>query len=444
MAKDRMRRRALGLVATMSIATASVASVAAASSDAAAATRTCPAPALATVPCVVAAQNNTSSPTLTSTPTRLVATTVAPGKYAVVASTVVFNSSGPGEPVPFARCTLDDGGAVLDQTVSYTLDQATTVTLLGAVNLAAPTRLSVSCADPTGFASLSADYTRLQATQLGTLRRPRAGTSKTVSCPKPSFSSIPCGIQVQTSASTAIGASDTQVANLNLGAGSYTMIGRVAFGATSSGSANVRCRSDNGVIGLSDGRAFVVQGKTATLTLGSSFSVGPSQPVEVTCALSSGPQATVDSVRLTIVRVAAVVRATSAAKVRCPVKRSTVPCAITAQGGGALTSTHSVYAEAHVAAGNYAVSAAVSVESDDPAGGLHFVDCALVSGAGEFGGAFEVVVGQGGTLFMLDTHMTTAADLTVSCADDSGSGQLTVTSAEITATRVGTLFSAGH
>jgi hypothetical protein len=409
-------------------------------------TSTCPASTLATVPCVVAVQNNTSSPTLTATPTRLVATTVAAGRYAIVASTVVFNSSGPGEPVPFASCTLKAGAAVLDQVVSYTLDQATTVTLLAAANFAAATKLSVSCADPTGSASLTADYTRLQVTRLGTLRVPAEGTSKAVTCPAPSVSSIPCGIQVQTTSPTAVGASDTPVATINLGAGSYTMIGRVAFGATSSGSANVECRSDNSVIGLSDGKAFILQGKTAVLTLGTSFSLGATvQPVEVTCALLDGPQATVDSVRLTIVRVATLVPA-GGAQATCPVRQSTVPCAITAQGGGAaLTSAHSVYAQANIGRGNYAVSAAVSVQSDDPDGGLHLVDCALVSGAGEFGAAFEVVVGQGGTLFMIEAHQSTrSADLTVSCADDSSSGQLTVTSAEITATRVGTLFFLVH
>jgi hypothetical protein len=223
------------------------------------------------------------------------------------------------------------------------------------------------------------------------------------------------------------------------------MIGRVAFSATSSGNANVECMSDNAVVGLSEGKTFVLQGKTAALTLDTSFPLSASpQPVELTCSLLSGPQATAASVRLTIMRVATLVR-TTGAQAKCPVKRSTVPCAITVFAGqAALTSAHSLYAEAKVAAGDYVVSGAVSIESDDPLGGFHSVDCALVSGAGEFGGAFDVVAGQGATLFMLDAHTSGAkADVTLSCADDSGSGQLTVTSAQITATRAGSLLSSG-
>lgn len=442
MAKRHIRLQALVIAAATCIA--GITSVAAASSAVAVSTA-CPAPALATVPCVVAAQNNTSSPTLTPTPTHLVTTSVGAGRYSIVASAVIFNSSGTGEPLPFAYCTLKAGGALLDQTVAYTIDQATTVTLLAAANFTATTRLTISCADPRGFASLTADYARLQATRLGTLRQPAEGTSKAVKCPHATFASIPCAIQVQTSTPVAIGGSPTPVATVELEPGLYTMIGRVAFRATSSGSANVECMSDNAVIGLSEGTAFVLQGKTAALSLGTSFALGASpQPVEVTCSLLGGPQATVASVRLTIVRVATLVRATGA-QAKCPLKRTTVPCAITAQGGAStLTSTHSVVAEAKVAAGDYVVSAAVSVESDDPAGGFHFVDCALVTGAGEFGGAFEVVGGQGATLFMLDVHTNgKKADVTLSCADDSGSGQLSVTEAEITATRVGSLSSIG-
>jgi hypothetical protein len=412
--------------------------------SAGAATQTCPAPALATVPCVITVQNNTTSPILTATPTRLVSTTVAPGKYAIAASAVVFNSSGPGEPVPSAHCTLKAGGTVLDQFVGYTLDQATTVTLLAAGNFTTATKVSVACSDPTGFASLTADYTRLQATQLATLRQV-TGANETPKCPTPKIPSIPCAVQVQTTSPTSVGASLTPVATVNLGAGSYTMIGRVAFSPTSSGSADVQCTADNGVIGLSEGKQFILQGKTAALTLGTSFILGGTQPIEVTCSLLDGSQATVDNVRLTIVRVARLVRATGTTTAKCPVRQKTVPCAITAQGGGSLlTSTHTTYAEAHVAAGDYVVSGAVSLESTEPLAQLHDVDCALVSGPGEFGAAFDVVSSQGGTLFMLDAHTSTKGDLTLSCADDSGGNQFTVSSAEITATRVGTLLASGQ
>jgi hypothetical protein len=433
MAHARTRAWVVLVIAAMTVAAV------AGPSPAGAATQTCPTPKVATVPCVIAVQNNTSSGTLTATPTRLVATTVATGRYAIVATVVVSNSAGTGEPLPFATCTLKAGSTVLDEIVAYTLDQATTVTLVAARNLTAATKLSVWCADPTGFGSLDADYTRLQATHLGTLLRPAEGTTATQTCPKASVTSIPCAIHVQTKTPTVIGATETSVAAVNLAPGSYTMRGRVEFGRSSSSSANVECTSDNGVIGLSTGRQFVLQNKTAELTLGTAFSNGGTQTVEVTCRLLDGAQAIVDSVRLTLVRMAQLDASAS-----CPGRRlSTVPCSITADGGGPLTSTHSTYVDANVAAGTYSVSAAVSVQSDDPAGGFHFVDCALVSGAGEFGAGFEVVAGQGGTLFMIDTHVATAAgDLTVSCADDSNSGQLSV-AVKLVATELGTLISKG-
>src|SRR5689334_1892509 len=62
-----------------------------------AATTTCPSPTVSNVPCVITAVNDNST-ALPQAQTTLAKATVGGGKYSMVATAVIFNSIGPGEP----------------------------------------------------------------------------------------------------------------------------------------------------------------------------------------------------------------------------------------------------------------------------------------------------------------------------------------------------------